>query len=160
MADVIATVNALWDKISLNNILIPACVWEAWNERMAGPLQEIRHLAGRKADRPIVLKEANAINVYVNSLAKSFKGIRRSDGSGSCLMESTIVFHPVVKDLMAHYVGNGLYKIALLVDIDSEVNVSLPAEVRGQVMAYLDAIECFIVRIKGVTLPPGQGAIK
>ncbi len=154
MASLSRLVDLLWDDIAINGVRVPVDVWTAWSSTMDSSFEEIRLLAGASSGAPLSFKDANAINVCVNRLSRSFKDIRRSDGASSRIVDGQIFIHPLVKDLMAHYVGNDLYKIALMVDTYGEAPVPLPAEVREKILACLHAVDCFIIRLKAMTLPP------
>ncbi|MBF0387846.1 MAG: hypothetical protein HQL20_08325 [Candidatus Omnitrophica bacterium] len=151
MPDPACPLAALWAQISRDGIRVPKEVWAAWFGTTGASVNEIRAIAGSMPGEPISLKQANEISIRVNLLARVFKDIRRSPNQDSRVEAGMIILNPTVKDLMAHYVGNNLYKIALMVDVYEQNPAPVAAEVRGKTIACLDAIDVFIKRLEQET---------
>jgi hypothetical protein len=141
-------IERLLKDISDRRVCIPAEVWMAWGENMGGLLNKVQTLVSRETGVPIAAEDVETLNIYVQQLVRAFKLIRRGTMGKNSVKDGVVYLDPVVKDLMAHYVGNDLYKIALMVDVNDEETATLPAEVREKILRCIGSIYVFIERLK------------
>ena len=151
MSTELEIINYLWKDITNRQVCLPAEIWITWGENLGGFLNKIHAIASRELDTPLAIEDVETINIYVHQLVRSFKIIRRGSGSESFVKAGVIFLDPAVKDLMAHYVGNDLYKIALMVDVYGEDSTPLSSEIRMKILSTIDSIYAFIERLKRST---------
>ncbi|MBF0595164.1 MAG: hypothetical protein HQL22_09370 [Candidatus Omnitrophica bacterium] len=152
MAGAIHAINILWDDIASRNVRVSDDVWSVGTRQMGSGMDEIRALLALEPGRPVSVKDAYAINACVSRLARWFKSVKRAYGVGARVDQGDVlVLDPALKDLMAHYIGNDLYKIALIVDIYGEVPEPLPASAREKLLQILAGMDDFMTRLRLAT---------
>lgn len=149
MAQCPPAIMALWDRLVAGGVYVPADVWHAWDRGMDPHLSRIRILLATDLNAPLFLKDAQAITVAIAGAQKFFSSVRRSAEGTSYLENGIIYFNPLVKDILAHHIGNDLYKIALMMDLpDSSAVSEVTPETRTLVTANLRMISECVQRIR------------
>lgn len=147
------SIQELWSKIERERIRIPAEVWSEW-DREFNVLTDIEMIVRRCQMDPLSgmpPSEAKRVGILAGLLQAFVHGIRRSPTTESYLDQGTVVVEQTVKDLVAHYVGNDLYKIALIVDVYGPHPEPVPPEDAGKILQAVDSIRDFSIRLRNAT---------
>lgn len=148
MAQCPPAIMALWDRLVAGGVYVPKEVWHAWDRGIDPHFSRIRILVGADPSSPLSVKDAQTIMVAIAGAQKFFSLVRRSGTGTSYLENGVIYFDPLVKDILAHHIGNDLYKIALITDTSDSSSTPIPPEVKALVAANLRMIAECVDRIR------------
>ncbi|MBF0569231.1 MAG: hypothetical protein HQL18_00445 [Candidatus Omnitrophica bacterium] len=140
----------LWGALTQKGVKVPEAVWSFWQEKFVAVLDGIAAVAEEKSLEGLSVEEARgivervfALNVFVRSIVKSEE--RNVLEGGQLVMETTI------RQLIAHYIGNDLYKIALISDVSGPDPEPVPAVNVARILRNVAAIREFLQKLKDVT---------
>ena len=148
MAQCPPAIMALWDRLVAGGVHVPKEVWYAWDRGIDPHFSRIRILVAADPSAPLSAKDAQTIMVAIAGAQKFFSSVRRSSTGTSYLEGGVIYFDPLVKDIMAHHIGNDLYKIALMTDAPDSSGTSITSETKALVAANLRMIAECVDRIR------------
>ncbi len=141
----------MWKRLEDRKILVLPEVWQAWEAGCIRHLDEIGGIVKQNNGCAIPVVDAEAIGKRAEILQKFVRGIKKSPDGISRVDEDEIFLEETARELTAHYLGNDIYKIALMADVYGPDPEPLPAENGPLICANISAIKEFIERLKNLT---------
>ena len=152
MANAPEAISRLWKKLEEARPAVPASVWQVWEAECLGVLDEIVLIVEQNKGASIPVKDAEAMGKRAERLQKFVRGIKRSgDGLNALGPDGAILLEDTIRDLVAHYLGNDIYKISLIVDVYGAYPQPLPEENGGLILRNIAAIKAFTNQLKART---------
>jgi hypothetical protein len=151
MANTPESIAVLWKNLEAKKVVIPSEVWAAWQEECIKELVGIREIVERSHGGPIPAADAEMVGKKAYFVQKFVRSIRRSPDDGNRLQDGRLVMEENVRELVAHYIGNDLYKISLMADLYGVNPEPLPPENGALILKNINAIMEFIELLKTKT---------
>ena len=151
MANTPESVQFLWKRLEANQVKIPVTVWIAWQDGCLRVLEDVCVIVRKSAGRPIPVADAEAISRKTELLQKFYRGIRRSSDGINQLCDGGMLMEATARELVAHYLGNDLFKIALLADVYGQSHQPLPPENGENILKNVQNIRDFVEQLKSRT---------
>jgi hypothetical protein len=151
MANTPESIALLWKRLEEKKVKVPPEVWVVWQGACTKELQDIREIVGRNQGQPIPAADAELIGRKVYLVQKFVRSTRRTSDGVSRVQDDRIHLEDNVRELVAHYIGNDLYKVSLIADIYGVNPAPLPPEHGELILKNINAIMEFIELLKSKT---------
>ena len=151
MANTPESIALLWKRLEEKKVTIPSDVWAVWRVGCIRELVDICNITEKSRGGPIPASDAEAIGKKAYLVQKFVRSIKRSEDGGNRIQAERIYMEENVRDLVAHYIGNDLYKVSLIADIYGVNPDPLPPENGALILKNVNAIMEFIDLLKSKT---------
>jgi hypothetical protein len=151
MANTPESIALLWKRLEEKKVTIPSDVWAVWQVGCIKELLEIRNITEKSNGGPIPASDAEAIGKKAYLVQKFVRSIKRSEDGRTQIQAERIYMEENARELVAHYIGNDLYKVSLIADIYGVNPDSLPPENGALILKNVNSIMEFIELLKSKT---------
>ena len=151
MANTPESIAILWQRLQDKKVIIPSDVWAVWQVGCVQELLDIRKIVEQSHGGPIIPSAAEAIGKKAYLVQKFVRSIKRSEDGRTRILAERIYMEDSARELVAHYIGNDLYKVSLIADIYGVNPDPLPPENGELILKNVDSIMDFIELLKRKT---------
>jgi hypothetical protein len=151
MANTPESIAVLWKNLEEKKVAISPDVWGLWQEGCVKELAGIREIIERSHGGAIPAADAEMVGKKAYFVQKFVRSIKRSPDDGNRFQDGHLIMEGNVRELVAHYIGNDLYKISLMADLYGVNPDPLPPENGALILKNINAIMEFIELLKTKT---------
>ncbi len=159
MANPLPNETEFYTRIKNEKIAIGQEIWDLLYNYIGDNLSAINllcqyHLAG---NQPIPLTEAKKILLYTRHIKDIINKITLTSKSDFDFPEFSdgIPLHPILREMLTHYIGNDIYMINLIVGdaVDPIAPAPLAIENAVKIVCHCRDIKTFMYRLRKATMP-------
>ncbi|MBF0619130.1 MAG: hypothetical protein HQL19_03065 [Candidatus Omnitrophica bacterium] len=144
-------IRLLWKALEGAHERVAPAVWDAMDIFCVARLDEMIAIASRAGEGPVPVEDARVITALADRVRRFLQGFKRSsDGIGG-VKDGVVMLSPIALELVAHYVGNDLYKIILIADVYDAFPEPLAAGAGVKIIANATMIKDFLKDLKEKT---------
>ncbi len=159
MANPLPNENKLYDQIKNEKITISSEIWDLLYSRIGDDLSAINLLCQYylTTNIPIPVVEAKKILLYTRHIKDIINEITLTTKTDFAFPEIAegIPLHPVLREMLTHYIGNDVYMINLIVGdaVDPAAPEPLKQENAVKIVCHCRYIKIFMYKLRKATMP-------
>lgn len=161
MANPLNNERELYERIKTENITIAPVIWNFIYNHIGDDLTAINLLCQYYLDnnQDIPPLEAERVVIYASDAGGIINKLTLKDRQNSHFpeFENVIPLHPVIREMLTHYVGNDTQVINFMVGAYTEAfdePQAVPKEVITKILAHTRLLKEFMERLREATYSP------
>ena len=161
MANPLLNEKELYAKIKNEKITVPLPIWDLMYHYLGDEVSAITQitLSYWRYNEPVAVADAKRILDHTKKINAVVKKIlhpekdENKEGAMAELKNNPAKFHPVIKELFTHYIGNDVYGINMIVGfyIDPKDENPIPVEDAKKILNKTFTLKEFMDRLREAT---------
>lgn len=160
MANPLNNEKELYEKIKTENITIPPVIWNFIYHRIGDDVTAINLICEYCANNSqfIPQKEAEKIVIYATDAGNIINklALKAEQNPHFPEFEKDIPLHPVIREMLTHYIGNDTQVINLMIGvyIDLDEPMPVPKDIIPKILNQTKSLREFMDRLRETTYKP------